>query len=77
MEFGPEPTWWKNLPQAVLSLYMCPSSTKGNILKQNKNYSIIVNYTTKELQEMGYTEDEIITMKSIGIYDEIAIGLEK
>ncbi|MCI9365947.1 MAG: hypothetical protein HFJ54_05210 [Clostridia bacterium] len=44
-----------------------------NVLKQNSNYSIIVNYTTKELTEMGYTQDEIIAMKSIGIYDEITI----
>lgn len=44
------------------------------VLKQNQNYSIIENYTTKELLELGYTQDEISSMKSISLYDEIAVN---
>ncbi len=40
---------------------------------QNKNYSIIENYTTNELLELGYTQSEISSMKSISLYDEVAI----
>ncbi len=43
------------------------------ILKQNQDYSIIRNYTTSELKELGYTQDEIISMKSIGLYDQIEL----
>lgn len=44
------------------------------VLKQNKDYSIIENYTTKELLELGYTQDEISSMKSISLYDEISVN---
>jgi len=43
------------------------------VLKQNKNYSIIENYTTKELLDLGYKQEEISSMKSIGLYDEISV----
>ena len=43
------------------------------ILKQNEDYSIIRNYTTEELKELGYKQEEIISMKSIGLYDIIEI----
>ena len=41
------------------------------VLKESKNYSIIENYTSLELKEMGYTVEEITNMKNISIYDEI------
>ncbi len=44
------------------------------ILKQNENYSIIENYTTKELLELGYAQEEISSMKSISLYDEVQIN---
>lgn len=44
------------------------------ILKQNQDYSIIRNYTTEELKALGYKQEEIISMKSIGIYDQIEIN---
>ncbi len=47
------------------------------IKMQNKKYSIIENYTTNELLELGYTQSEISSMKSISLYDEIAITEEK
>ena len=43
------------------------------ILKQNQDYSIIRNYTTEELKTLGYKQGEIISMKSIGLYDLIEI----
>ena len=44
------------------------------ILNNNKNYSIIENYSTKELLELGYEEKEINKMKSISLYDEIIVN---
>ena len=41
------------------------------ILKQNDNYCIIDNYTANELQELGFSSDEIKSIKSIKLYDEI------
>lgn len=43
------------------------------ILKQNESYSIIRNYTTEELKALGYKQEEIASMKSIGLYDQIEI----
>lgn len=40
---------------------------------QNKNYAIIENYTTNELLELGYTQSEVASMKTISMYDEVAI----
>lgn len=41
------------------------------ILRQNENYAIVDDYTTEELKDLGFTSQEIATMKSIAIYDEI------
>ena len=41
------------------------------IIKENNNYSIITNYTTEELKNMGYEVQDINNMKKISIYDEI------
>lgn len=46
------------------------------ILKQNQDYSIIKNYTTEELKALGYKQEEIISMKSIGLYDQIEVQKE-
>jgi len=43
------------------------------ILKQNDSYSIVDNYTTQELQDMGYSYDEIKNMYSIKQYDKIIV----
>lgn len=43
------------------------------IKKQNEYYSIIENYTTQELKNMGYSTSEISSMKSIGLFDEIVL----
>ncbi len=41
------------------------------IVRENDKYSIITNYTTEELKNMGYTVQEIRNMGKISIYDEI------
>lgn len=41
------------------------------IVKENDNYSIITNYKTEELKNMGFTIEEINSMRKISIYDEI------
>lgn len=47
------------------------------VLKVSKNYSIIENYTTSELKELGYSTEEIKNMKSITLYDEILLRPSK
>lgn len=47
------------------------------VLKESKNYSIIENYTSLELKELGYTVEEINDMKSISLYDEILLNATK
>ncbi len=42
--------------------------------KENGKYSIIKNYTTSELQELGFTNSQINSMKKISIYDELMIN---
>lgn len=44
------------------------------VLKQNQDYSIIENYETEELLDLGYTKEEISSMKSIGLYDEVSMN---
>ena len=43
------------------------------VLKKSENYSIIENYTSLELKELGYSTDEIKNMKNISLYDEIIL----
>ena len=44
-----------------------------NIKKQNDKYSIIKNYTAKELKELGISTEIIKKFKTINLYDEIII----
>lgn len=44
------------------------------ILKSNEKYSIVTNYTSEELTDMGYNSTEIRNMPNITIYDEILIN---
>jgi len=41
--------------------------------QENDNYCIIRNYKTSELEELGYTAEEIEDMKQVSIYDEILL----
>lgn len=47
------------------------------ILKQNDSYCIVGNYTTLELQDLGYSYDEIKNMYSIKQYDKIIVNSKK
>lgn len=40
-------------------------------LKETKSYTIIDNYKTEDLKEMGYSIEEIRKMKKVALYDEI------
>lgn len=42
-----------------------------NVLSQNKNYSIIDNYSTDKLVELGYDADDLKVRKKINLNDEI------
>ena len=44
------------------------------IIKENNRDSIIRNYKTEELKNMGYTIEEITNMRKISIYDEILVN---
>lgn len=41
------------------------------VTKQNEKYSIVENYTNVELQELGYSAEEIKGRKTLTLYDEI------
>lgn len=41
------------------------------ILRQNEKYAIVDNYTSTELKELGYSDEEIKGRKSLTLYDEI------
>ncbi len=43
------------------------------IKKQGEKYSIVEPYTTEELKELGFSNDEIAQNKKISIYDEILL----
>lgn len=46
------------------------------ILRENGKFSLVDNYTTEELKNLGYTSDEIKAMSSINLYDEILLKPE-
>lgn len=47
------------------------------VLKESESYSIIDNYSSLELKEMGVNAEEIRRMKSISLYDEILLKMTK
>ena len=44
------------------------------VLKQNSSYSIIGNYDTNELKELGFSTTEIRSTGKISLYDEIVLN---
>lgn len=44
------------------------------VLRQNDTYSIVGNYTDEELEELGYTLEEIQEMSKIKLYDQILLN---
>lgn len=45
-----------------------------NVIKKNEKYSIVTNYSTDELKELGFSSSDIQTMKIISIYDELILN---
>ena len=43
-------------------------------LKSNEKYTIVSNYTSQELEEIGYSSEKIKSRKTISIYDEILLN---
>lgn len=46
-------------------------------LRTTKNYTIVENYEIQDLQEKGYTDEEIRKMKNVMVYDEIISNPDK
>lgn len=44
------------------------------VTRKNDKYSIVSNYSTDKLKELGFTTDEIINMKNLSIYDEVVLN---
>jgi len=44
------------------------------VLKENDNYCIVGNYDNESLKSLGFTPQEISSMKNISIYDEIVMN---
>ena len=44
------------------------------VLRQNDIYSIVTNYTKEELENLGFSQEEIENMSEIKVYDEIVIS---
>lgn len=43
------------------------------ILRQNDTYSIVQNYTDEELEELGFSQDEIAEREQVKLHDEIIL----
>lgn len=44
------------------------------VLNNNGTYSIVENYSTEDLRELGYDEEKLKTKKNILLYDEIRLN---
>lgn len=81
--------WWSDeglkIPKSALikegELYYVTRNRAGyldkilvKLLRQNENYAIVDSYDTDELKELGFSQSEIINMKTISIYDEILVN---
>lgn len=44
------------------------------VKKQNDKYSIVSNYTTDEMKELGFTDSQIVNSKTLYVYDEIVLN---
>lgn len=44
------------------------------ILKENDNYCIVDNYDNEDLKKLGFTTQDLNSMKTISIYDEIIVN---
>ena len=44
------------------------------VTRRNDKYSIVTNYDTEELKELGFSDTEIRNMRRITIYDELILN---
>lgn len=44
------------------------------VTRKNDKYSIVSDYSTDKLKELGFTTDEIINMRKLSIYDEVVLN---
>lgn len=45
-----------------------------NVTRKNDKYSLVSNYKTEKLKELGFSETEIKSMKKLSMYDEILLN---
>lgn len=45
-----------------------------NVKRRNEKYSIVSNYSTTDLEKIGFEKNEISSMKKISIYDELILN---
>lgn len=45
-----------------------------NVTRKNDKYSLVSNYKTEELKELGFSETEIKSIKKLSMYDEILLN---
>ena len=45
-----------------------------NVTRKNDKYSIVSNYTTEEMKNLGLTDSQINSLKRISIYDELILN---
>ena len=80
--------WWSNsglkVPNSALAeengLYFVVRNRVGylnkivvKVLRKNENYSIVTNYTSDELKELGYDEEIIGNMRKLKLYDDLLL----
>lgn len=49
------------------------TKTMIKVEKENDNYCVIDNYSSEELVELGYTAEEIDSMRTVKVYDKIIV----
>lgn len=45
-----------------------------NVVRKNDKYSIVTNYSTEKLKNLGFSSTDIQSMKNISIYDELILN---
>ena len=63
-----------NIPYVIKNTAGYEYKIYVKIASQNENYSIVKNYTTDEYKELGFSDEQIKSMKKISLYDEIIIN---
>ena len=67
----------QDLNYIIRNKYGVQTEILVKVEKQNDKFSIISSYETKELQELGFNEEDIKNYKKISNYDEIIINNDK